>query len=64
VTKKPDVAAIGESDTVKHMPSRFALKSMNAIHKTLLAVSFGRVGWNAGNMPVCSPLPCRSVTPG
>ena len=52
MTKKPDVAAIGESDTVKHMPSRFALKSMNAIHKTLLAVSFGRVGWNAGNMPV------------
>lgn len=34
------------------MPSRFALKSMNAIHKTLLAVSFGRIGWNAGNMPV------------
>lgn len=34
------------------MPSRFALKSMNAIHKTLLTVSFGRIGWNAGNMPV------------
>jgi deazaflavin-dependent oxidoreductase (nitroreductase family) len=34
------------------MPSRFTLKSMNAIHKTLLAVSFGRIGWNAGNMPV------------
>lgn len=25
---------------------------MNAIHKSLLAVSFGRIGWNAGNMPV------------
>jgi deazaflavin-dependent oxidoreductase (nitroreductase family) len=34
------------------MPSRFTLKSMNVIHKTLLAVSFGRIGWNAGNMPV------------
>lgn len=34
------------------MPSRLTLKSMNAIHKTLLAVSFGRVGWNAGKMPV------------
>jgi len=34
------------------MPSRFALKSMNAIHKTLLTVSFGRIGWNAGSMPV------------
>ncbi|MFM8563894.1 MAG: nitroreductase/quinone reductase family protein [Acidimicrobiia bacterium] len=34
------------------MPSRFVLKSMNAIHKTLLAVSFGRIGWHAGNMPV------------
>jgi deazaflavin-dependent oxidoreductase (nitroreductase family) len=34
------------------MPSRFTLKSMNAIHKTLLTVSFGRIGWNAGNMPV------------
>lgn len=34
------------------MPSRFTLKTMNAIHKTLLTVSFGRIGWNAGNMPV------------
>lgn len=34
------------------MPSRFALKSMNAIHKTLLTVSFGKVGWDAGKMPV------------
>ena len=34
------------------MPSRFVLKGMNAVHKGLLAVSFGRIGWNAGNMPV------------
>ena len=27
------------------MPSRFVLKSMNAIHKSLLTVSFGKVGW-------------------
>jgi deazaflavin-dependent oxidoreductase (nitroreductase family) len=51
-TRRPDVAATGEPDTVAGMPSRFTLKSMNAIHKTLLAVSFGRIGWNAGNMPV------------
>lgn len=34
------------------MPSRFVLKSMNAIHKTLLTMSFGKVGWDAGKMPV------------
>jgi deazaflavin-dependent oxidoreductase (nitroreductase family) len=51
-TRRPDVAATGEPDTVAGMPSRFTLKSMNVIHKTLLAVSFGRIGWNAGNMPV------------
>ena len=34
------------------MPSRFVLKSMNAIHKTLLTVSFGKFGWDAGRMPV------------
>jgi deazaflavin-dependent oxidoreductase (nitroreductase family) len=34
------------------MPSDFALKTMNAIHRTVLAVSFGKLGWNAGGMPV------------
>jgi len=34
------------------MPSRFVLKSMNAVHKTMLTLSFGRIGWRAGNMPV------------
>lgn len=34
------------------MPSDLALKSMNAIHRGLLAVSFGRVGWRAAGMPV------------
>jgi deazaflavin-dependent oxidoreductase (nitroreductase family) len=34
------------------MPSDLALKSMNAIHRGLLAVTFGKVGWKAGGMPV------------
>ena len=34
------------------MPSDFALKSMNAIHRSVLKLSFGRVGWQAGSMPV------------
>jgi len=34
------------------MPSDFTLKSMNLIHKTLLAVSRGKSGWSAANMPV------------
>ena len=34
------------------MPSDFMLKTMNTVHRTLLKVSFGKVGWNAGSMPV------------
>ena len=34
------------------MPSDFALKTMNAIHRTVLAASFGKMGWSAGGMPV------------
>ena len=34
------------------MPSDFALKSMNTIHRTLMKVSGGRIGWTAGKMPV------------
>ncbi|MCX6541154.1 MAG: nitroreductase/quinone reductase family protein [Actinobacteria bacterium] len=34
------------------MPSDFAMKTMNAVHRCLLKVSFGKVGWTAGNMPV------------
>ncbi|MFZ9628773.1 MAG: nitroreductase/quinone reductase family protein [Ilumatobacteraceae bacterium] len=34
------------------MPSDFALKSMNAVHRALLALSFGKVGWQAAGMPV------------
>jgi deazaflavin-dependent oxidoreductase (nitroreductase family) len=34
------------------MPSDLALKAMNLGHRIILKVSFGKVGWNAGNMPV------------
>lgn len=34
------------------MPSDLALKAMNGIHRAILAASFGKIGWNAGNMPV------------
>jgi len=34
------------------MPSDFALKSMNAIHRAILKVSGGRLLWDAQGMPV------------
>lgn len=34
------------------MPSDFALKGMNLVHRGLLAVSFGKIGWNAAGMGV------------
>lgn len=34
------------------MPSDIALKAMNAVHRTILAVSGNRLGWRAGGMPV------------
>lgn len=34
------------------MPSDAMLKTMNALHRVVLKVSFGKVGWNAGSMPV------------
>lgn len=34
------------------MPPDLALKAMNTIHRTLLTVSGGRLGWSASNMPV------------
>ena len=34
------------------MPSDFALKTMNAVHRSLLKISGQRVGWNVSNMPV------------
>ncbi|MDJ0768959.1 MAG: nitroreductase family deazaflavin-dependent oxidoreductase [Ilumatobacter sp.] len=34
------------------MPSNFVLKTANQIHKTLMTVSGGRLGWSVANMPV------------
>ena len=34
------------------MPSDLALKGMNLVHRGLLKLSGGRIGWDAGNMPV------------
>ena len=34
------------------MPSDLALKTMNALHRAILTVSFGKLGWDAGSMPV------------
>jgi deazaflavin-dependent oxidoreductase (nitroreductase family) len=34
------------------MPSDLTLKTMNAVHRAMLKVSFGRLGWTAQRMPV------------
>lgn len=34
------------------MPTDFQLKTMNAVHRVVLKLSFGHLGWNASNMPV------------
>ncbi len=34
------------------MPSDVVFKTMNSIHRALLAVSFGHVGWSTSGMPV------------
>ena len=34
------------------MPSDAVLKSMNAIHRVMLKLSFGHLGWDVGSMPV------------
>ena len=34
------------------MPSDVALKLMNGVHRAVLAVSFGHLGWHASGMPV------------
>jgi deazaflavin-dependent oxidoreductase (nitroreductase family) len=34
------------------MPSDFALKTMNAIHRGLLTISGGKAGWRMSEMPV------------
>ena len=34
------------------MPSDLVLKSMNLVHRTILMLSFGHIGWDAAGMPV------------
>jgi deazaflavin-dependent oxidoreductase (nitroreductase family) len=34
------------------VPSDFVLKTMNAVHRGMLKLSGGRLGWNASHMPV------------
>ncbi|GAC1597379.1 MAG: nitroreductase/quinone reductase family protein [Acidimicrobiales bacterium] len=34
------------------MPNDLILKTMNTVHRTVLKVSGGKLGWNAGSMPV------------
>ena len=34
------------------MPHDLVLKAMNTIHRTMLTVSGGKIGWSAGDMPV------------
>ncbi|MBA2558753.1 MAG: nitroreductase family deazaflavin-dependent oxidoreductase [Propionibacteriales bacterium] len=34
------------------MPSDLTLKAMNAVHRVVLKLSGGRIGWTAANMPV------------
>jgi deazaflavin-dependent oxidoreductase (nitroreductase family) len=34
------------------MPSDLVLKAMNTMHRATIALSFGKLGWHAGGMPV------------
>jgi deazaflavin-dependent oxidoreductase (nitroreductase family) len=34
------------------VPSDVVLKTMNAVHRVILKLSFGKLGWQAGSMPV------------
>lgn len=34
------------------MPSDLALKAMNGFHRIVMKASFGKIGWQAGSMPV------------
>jgi deazaflavin-dependent oxidoreductase (nitroreductase family) len=38
--------------SVCRMPSDLQLKAMNTIHRSMLKISGGRLGWRAGGMPV------------
>ncbi|MFM8415862.1 MAG: nitroreductase/quinone reductase family protein, partial [Actinomycetota bacterium] len=34
------------------MPNDLTLKAMNTVHRIVLQISGGRMGWDAGGMPV------------
>jgi deazaflavin-dependent oxidoreductase (nitroreductase family) len=34
------------------VPNDLTLKTMNALHRAVMTITFGRVGWRAGPMPV------------
>jgi deazaflavin-dependent oxidoreductase (nitroreductase family) len=34
------------------MPSNFVMKTMNQVHRTMITVSGGKLGWTAGKLPV------------
>ena len=34
------------------MPSDLVLKTMNGVHRAMLTLSFGRIGWSGSGMPV------------
>ncbi len=34
------------------MPSDLTLKTMNALHRTITTLTFGKIGWHAASMPV------------
>ena len=34
------------------MPNDLTLKAMNTVHRIILGISGGRMGWDVGNMPV------------
>ena len=40
------------SDLWSAMPSDLVLKTMNFVHRATLTLSFGKLGWHAGGMPV------------
>ena len=42
----------GPGDYCRVMPSDLVLKTMNAVHRTVLKLSGGKLGWEASRMPV------------
>jgi deazaflavin-dependent oxidoreductase (nitroreductase family) len=40
------------ASSVRVVPSDFTLKTMNTVHRGLLKISGGRIGWKTGAMPV------------